>query len=79
MLFSPSAMEKFKSLQSKVLQGMAQFGVKTPYFIEGDPTLSNYERIRDVWWKSLSVKKACDLHRISRSAYYELEADLPFY
>ena len=60
-------------LQSKVSQAMAKFDRRTPYWLEDDPVIANYELIRDVWFDSCAIKRACLRHDVSRSQYYEKE------
>lgn len=52
---------------------MARLGRQTPYLLENDPVITNYEIIRKVWAESLPIKTACRWHRLSRSQYYEKE------
>lgn len=73
MILSHNTRSYFALLQAKVLQGMAQFGRQTPYLLDDDPVLSNYEVIRDVWLNGSPIKESCEQHGLSRSQYYEKE------
>jgi len=73
MILSNNTRSYFELLQSKVSQAMAQYGRRTPYLLDDDPVITNYEVIRDVWFERLSIKRVCQRHGLSRSQYYEKE------
>ena len=73
MILSPKCREYFKGLQAKVTQGMAQHASSTPYFLEDDPIVRNYEIIREVWIERVSIQSVCHKYKISCSQYYEKE------
>ena len=52
---------------------MARHGRSTPYYLEDDPVITNYEVIRQVWFDGSPIKNVCERHDISRSQYYEKE------
>lgn len=52
---------------------MAQHARRTPYFLDDDPVIRNYEIIREVWLNGTPIQKVCQKHKISRSQYYEKE------
>lgn len=52
---------------------MARQGSRTPYFLDNDPVIRNYEIIREVWLGGIAIKKVYQEHKISRSQYYEKE------
>ena len=56
-----------------MLQAMTQFSSRTPYFLEQDPFIRNYEIIRNVWSDGATIKDACLRYDFSRSQYYEKE------
>ncbi len=73
MILTKSSITYFQSLHSRILQNMARRRAKTPYLYEGEPFFDQYECLRSVWTKTLSIKAACNRFSISRSFYYELE------
>ena len=73
MILSPKSIEYFQAIGAKVIAAMANQQTKSPYYVDDDPIIQNYECIRSVWHKSLSIQKACEKYRISRSQYYLLE------
>ena len=73
MILTKSSITYFQSLHSRILQNMARRGTKTPYLYEGEPFFDQYECLRSVWTKTLSIKAACRRFSISRSFFYELE------
>ena len=73
MILSQKSREYFKFLQAKVSQAMARHGCASPYFLDDDPVIRNYEIIRGVWLNGVSVKSICEKYKISRSQYYEKE------
>ncbi|PIP05204.1 MAG: hypothetical protein COX52_13245, partial [Syntrophobacterales bacterium CG23_combo_of_CG06-09_8_20_14_all_48_27] len=73
MILSRNSRSYFELLQAKVSQAMAHHGRDTPYFIDDDPVVANYEAIREVWLDSSPIKTVCQRHRFSRSQYYEKE------
>ena len=73
MILSHNSRSYFALLQAKVSQGMAQFGRYTPYLLDDDPVLTNYEAIRDVWLDGSPIKAVCQQVGLSRSQYYEKE------
>ncbi len=73
MILSQASRDLFKILQAKVSQGMARYQSRSPYFLDGDPVIRNYEIIRQVWVDGASIKGVCRQHQISRSQYYERE------
>jgi hypothetical protein len=75
MIFSRDTVKYFKSIGSMAIQGMAQKKAKTPYFLDDDLVISNYECIRDVWHDKSSITDACNRHSIPRSTYYMLEEE----
>ena len=52
---------------------MARHASRTPYFLDDEPVIKNYEIIRQVWFNDVAIKKVCQEHKISRSQYYEKE------
>ena len=60
-------------MQAEVSQAMAKFSTNRPYLVEDDPIITNYEIIRDVWFKGVPIKNVCKRHNLSRSQYYEKE------
>ena len=52
---------------------MGQTGSRTPYYLENDPVITNYEIIRDVWVGNSSIKTVCENYHLSRSQYYDKE------
>ena len=52
---------------------MAQHKRRTPYFLDNDPVIINYEVIRAVWFDRSPIKRVCQRHGLSRSQYYEKE------
>lgn len=52
---------------------MGRHGSHTPYFLEDDPVITNYEIIREAWVGGSSIKEVCEKYHISRSQYYEKE------
>ena len=52
---------------------MAQHKRRTPYFLDNDPVIINYEAIRAVWFDRSLIKTVCQRHGFSRSQYYEKE------
>jgi len=52
---------------------MAQITRRTPYFLDNDPVIINYEVIREVWFNRSPIKTVCQRHGLSRSQYYEKE------
>jgi len=74
MILTHGTMVYFKTLQSKVSQAIAQAGrPTTPYLVEDDPVIKNYELIRESWLQRVPIKIVCQKHKISRSQYYEKE------
>ena len=73
MILSHKSREYFKLLAAKVSQAMAQHSSRTPYFLDDDPVIANYEIIRQVWFDGAPIKKVCQSHDLSRSQYYEKE------
>ena len=53
---------------------MARYTSRTPYFLEDDPVIRNYEIIRQVWLEGIPIKKVCRGYGLSRSQYYEKES-----
>ena len=60
-------------LQAKVSQAMARHASRTPYFLDDDPIIRNYEIIREVWFNNAAIKNVCQEYNLSRSQYYETE------
>ena len=60
-------------MQAKVSQAMAKFSMSTPYLVEDDTVITNYEIIREVWFGGVPIKNVCKRHNLSRSQYYEKE------
>ena len=52
---------------------MARYARHTPYFLDDDPVITNYEVIREVWLDGSPIKTACHRRGLSRSQYYEKE------
>ena len=52
---------------------MARYASHTPYFMDDDPVIRNYEMIREVWFDGTPIKNVCQRHNLSRSQYYENE------
>lgn len=52
---------------------MAQHASHTPYFLDDDPVIKNYEIIRNVWLNERGIREVCQEYQISRSHYYEKE------
>ena len=52
---------------------MARYGSRTPYFVDDDPVIRNYEMIREVWFDGTPIKNVCQRYELSRSQYYEKE------
>jgi hypothetical protein len=52
---------------------MAQYSSRTPYFLDDDPVIANYEILREVWFGGAPIKTVCRRHDLSRSQYYEKE------
>lgn len=73
MVLSHKSKESFKLMQAKVAQAMARYSNTTPYLVDGDPVIRNYEIIRDVWLEDQPIKRVCRLYGLSRSQYYEKE------
>jgi len=73
MILSLNSRSYFELLQAKVSQAMARHGSPTPYYLEDDPVITNYEVIRQVWFDGSPIKNVCERHDISRSQYYEKE------
>jgi hypothetical protein len=73
MILSHKSREYFKFLAAKVSQAMAQYSSRTPYFVDDDPVIANYEILRKVWFDSVPIKSVCQSHGLSRSQYYEKE------
>jgi len=73
MILSQKTRDYFKFLEAKVSQAMARHGSRTPYFLDDDPVIGNYEIIREVWFDGVAIKEVCKEHKISRSQYYEKE------
>ena len=73
MILAPSTITYFNKIQAKVAQAMAQFDSATPYFVQDDPVIFNYELIRKAWFQGVPIKTVCQEHKISRSQYYEKE------
>ena len=73
MILSLNSRSYFELLQAKVSQAMARHGRSTPYYLEDDPVITNYEVIRQVWFDGSPIKNVCERHDISRSQYYEKE------
>ena len=51
MILAPSTITYFNKIQAKVAQAMAQFDSATPYFVQDDPVIFNYELIRKAWFQ----------------------------
>jgi hypothetical protein len=79
MILSPKSRNYFKFLQAKVSQGMARHGSRTPYLLDDDPIIRNYEIIHKVWSERAAINKVCLENKISRSQYYEKEDDFVRY
>jgi ACT domain-containing protein len=75
MILTPNARSYFELLQAKVAQAMGRHGSHTPYYLEDDPVITNYEIIREVWADHSSIKEVCEKYHISRSQYYDKEDD----
>ena len=73
MVLSSAAIRYFKLLSSKVTSAMASYHSVTPYFIETDPVIKQYEILRKVWLNHIPIKQVCVEQNISRSSYYEIE------
>ena len=73
MILSLNSRSYFELLQAKVSQAMAQHSSHTPYLLNDDPVIMNYEVIREVWSDGSPIKAACQRHGLSRSQYYEKE------
>ena len=73
MILSHKSREYFKLLAAKVSQAMAQYSSRTPYFLDDDPVIANYEILREVWFDGAPIKNVCQSHDLSRSQYYEKE------
>jgi hypothetical protein len=73
MILTANTRAYFQKLQAKVSKAMAQFNSSTPYYVEEDPVIANYEMIRDAWFQRESIKTVCQKHKLSRSQYYEKE------
>jgi transposase len=73
MILSQKNRDYFKFLQAKVSQAMAHHSSHTPYLLDDDPVIKNYEIIHEVWFDDLPIKEVCKKHNISRSQYYEKE------
>jgi len=73
MILSHKSREYFKLLAAKVSQAMARYSSRTPYFLDNDPVITNYEIIREVWFDGAPIKNVCQRHNLSRSQYYEKE------
>ena len=52
---------------------MAQHKRRTPYLLDNDPVIINYEVIREVWFDRAPIKTVCQRYDLSRSQYYEKE------
>ena len=74
MILPHQTREYFKFLQAKVSQAMARYYNRTPYLLDDDPVIGNYEIIRQVWFEGTSIKDACRNHKLSRTQYYEKES-----
>lgn len=74
MIMSLATRCYFELLQAKVSQAMAQFGRATPYLLDDEPIITNYEAIREAWLRGSSIKAVCRKHGLARSQYYEKEA-----
>jgi plasmid maintenance system killer protein len=73
MILSHKSRDYFKLLQAKVFQAMAKHQSPSPYLLDDDPVIRNYEIIHKVWVNSAAIKDVCCQHQISRSQYYEKE------
>jgi len=73
MILSHKSRAYFKLLAAKVSQAMAQYCSRTPYFVDDDPVIANYEIIREVWFDAAPIKDVCQRYDLSRSLYYEKE------
>jgi hypothetical protein len=73
MILSQNSRDYFRFLQAKVSQAMARYASRTPYFLDDDPVIRNYEIIRKVWFGGTGIKTICKQHSISRSQYYDKE------
>ena len=73
MIFSQSAQQYFREMVSKVAAGAGEKFSKTPYWIENDLIINNYECIRAVWTRRSTISNACSQFSVARSSYYELE------
>ena len=60
-------------MAAKVSQAMAQYSSRSPYFVDDEPIIANYEILRQVWFDSVPIKSVCQRHGLSRSQYYEKE------
>lgn len=73
MILTASTRAYFQELQAKVSKAMAHVGSPTPYFVEGDPIIVNYELIREAWLEGAAIKSVCQKHNLSRTQYYDKE------
>ena len=73
MILARKSMEYFKMLEAKVSRGMVRHSCQTPYWIDDDPVIRNYEMLRKAWIKGFPVEDICKEFGISRSRYYEKE------
>ena len=73
MILSHNSRSYFELLQAKVSQAMARYARHTPYFLDDDPVITNYEVIREVWFDHSPIKAVCQRHGLPRSQYYEKE------
>ena len=73
MILSHNSRTYFELLQAKVSQAMAQYSRHTPYLLDDDPVITNYEVIREVWFDGSPIKTVCQHHGLSRSQYYDKE------
>ena len=52
---------------------MAKYQVAIPYVYDDEPFFNQFECLRNVWMKTMTIKSACEKFSIKRSSYYELE------
>ena len=73
MILTKKSIQYFQSLNSRVLQSMAEHQSKTPFHYEDEIFFVQYECLRSIWKSELSIKTACQKHKISKSSFYEIE------
>lgn len=52
---------------------MARQNRRTPYHLDEEPILQNYEIIREVWFTGVPIQAVCQKYKLARSHYYEIE------